>query len=103
MHIYYITQAPLDVPGAEATRRASADEEALLFRHIRQRKFVGIEKSSRYRPAKPFRVLGIGLLCDGEVTFERRLHRSQDVSATTTGAHKEDMHASPVRLGSPLN
>src|SRR5262245_60455027 len=91
------------MPCSETARRVSANQQPLILCHVGQRKLICIQKTSGDCAAQSLCVLGVGLMYDGEVASKHCLQRSQDVSTAATGAHKEDMHATPVCFRSTLN
>ena len=91
------------VPGAETARRATADEEPLLLRQIRQRELVRVQEPCRHRAPEPLGIPRVAALRHAQIAPECRLDRSKNVSTATARAQKEDMHVTPDCFERVLN
>ena len=90
------------VPGSQAAGRASADEQALFRRHVRQRELVGVEEASRHRVSQACGVSAVGFRGDRKIPVEQRFDRPENVATAATGAQEKEPHLPPASRISTL-
>src|SRR5262245_52448429 len=91
------------MPRPKTTGCLRPDDEPLVLRQIGERELVRVQEPSRNCASQAVCVPRVALLCHSQITPERRLDRSQDVSTTAAGAQKKDVHVTPVCFRPRLN